>query len=199
MTSSNEVVQAVARLCWDSIDGTTWIHPRYLYIFTDLALISACLVSSGFSFVPGLLDILRSDSPPDLAWFLSLPKFMPKQWGVYFLVFTKSGHKPRFYVGSATEKTAGLRRRMQGYLRGLACNRLPKYVEKTFGEGYELQHFGILASCQIPSAGQMPRVKVIILILEAVFSATFWAFRNKNAQQGYGLAHICPWSRSALP
>lgn len=35
---------------------------------------------------------------------------------------------------------------------------------------FKLEHFGILASCQIPSAGQMPRVKVIILILEAVFS-----------------------------
>lgn len=35
---------------------------------------------------------------------------------------------------------------------------------------FKLEHFGILASCQIPSAGQMPRVKLIILILEAVFS-----------------------------
>lgn len=41
---------------------------------------------------------------------------------------------------------------------------LLKFVE------FKLEHFGILASCQIPSAGQMPRVKVIILILEAVFS-----------------------------
>lgn len=35
---------------------------------------------------------------------------------------------------------------MQGYLRGLECNRLPKYVEKSFREGFELEHFGTLPS-----------------------------------------------------
>lgn len=41
---------------------------------------------------------------------------------------------------------------------------LLKFVE------FKLEHYGILASCQIPSAGQMPRVKLVILIIEAVFS-----------------------------
>lgn len=35
---------------------------------------------------------------------------------------------------------------------------------------FKLEHFGILASCQIPSAGQIPPVKLVILIIEAVFS-----------------------------
>lgn len=35
---------------------------------------------------------------------------------------------------------------------------------------FKLEHFGILASCQIPSAGQMPPVKLVILIIEDAFS-----------------------------
>lgn len=35
---------------------------------------------------------------------------------------------------------------------------------------FKLEHFGILASCQIPSAGQMPPVKLVILIIEYAFS-----------------------------
>lgn len=44
------------------------------------------------------------------------------------------------------------------------CFPLLKFVS------FKLEHFGILASCQIPSARQMPPVKLIILILEAAFS-----------------------------
>lgn len=35
---------------------------------------------------------------------------------------------------------------------------------------FKLEHFGILASCQIPDAGQMPPVKLVILIIEDAFS-----------------------------
>lgn len=41
---------------------------------------------------------------------------------------------------------------------------LLKFVE------FKLEHYGILASCQIPSAGQMPPVKLVILIIEDAFS-----------------------------
>lgn len=42
---------------------------------------------------------------------------------------------------------------------------------------FKLEHFGILASCQIPSAGQMPPVKLVILIIEAAFSLLSFRLR----------------------
>lgn len=50
------------------------------------------------------------------------------------------------YIRSTTEIYDSIRRRIQGYLRGLECNRLPKYVEKSFQDGFELKHFGTLPS-----------------------------------------------------
>lgn len=50
------------------------------------------------------------------------------------------------YIRSTTEIYDSIRRRIQGYLRGLDCNRLPKYVEKSFRDGFELEHFGTLPS-----------------------------------------------------
>lgn len=50
------------------------------------------------------------------------------------------------YIRSTTEIHDSIRRRIQGYFRGLECNRLPKYVEKSFRDGFELEHFGTLPS-----------------------------------------------------
>jgi hypothetical protein len=71
------------------------------------------------SLAPGLMEVLRSPSPPSVAFLKGLPDCnkgsQPRQWAIYVLVFEKPGCQPLVYVGSGTDAKNRVRCRFSGY------------------------------------------------------------------------------------
>jgi hypothetical protein len=63
-------------------------------------------------------------------------------------------------------------------------------------DGYTITHKGMLCSAPIPSAADIPTVRLLFVALEAVFSYMFWTVRDTGNKIGY--ADISPWSRDMV-
>ncbi|KAG4431265.1 Heat shock 70 kDa protein [Cadophora sp. M221] len=50
----------------------------------------------------------------------------------------------------------------------------------------------LLGHCPIPSARYIPIIRTLVLALEAVFTALFWAFVPSD--KDFGVSHLCPWN-----
>lgn len=68
-------------------------------------------------FAPGLLQVLRSPTPPTISYFKTLSLRLDKLWAVYLLVLEHEdpARLPRIYIGSGTEVEYRIRRRMGVY------------------------------------------------------------------------------------
>lgn len=75
-------------------------------------------------------------------------------------------------------------------------NARPYYVQKAHDDGYSITHMALLVQCPIPSIENHPKLRVVLLAMEAVFTGVFWALYRRDIP--YGLRHICPWSIQSL-
>jgi hypothetical protein len=141
------------------------------------------------TFAPGLLDILKSTTPPTIAFFKSLPSSYDKVWAVYLLVLEKRGARPRIYVGSATEMQRGVRSRFKNYDTG---HTIPMYVASSFREGYKITHKGLLCTMPIPPNRLASVMEVLFLGMEATFAFVFWAMHADGKDYGVGY-QACLW------
>jgi hypothetical protein len=73
---------------------------------------------------------------------------------------------------------------------------LPRYVEKSIEEGYEIVHKAPLCWIPMSSASLEPKLRLLLVALEAMFAYMLWAMRTPS--RDYGMAHICLWDRSDL-
>jgi hypothetical protein len=48
----------------------------------------------------------------------------------------------------------------------------------------------VLAYCKIPSAANIPTIRTLIVALEGIFTALFWAL--VPSEKTFGLSHLCP-------
>ncbi|KAF2478895.1 hypothetical protein BDY17DRAFT_60980 [Neohortaea acidophila] len=181
-------------ICWACLSVEAYICPVYRTVFPTYDQFRSVFVLMGFTFVDGLLDVVRAGSPPALSFFESLPSAIPRHaWGVYVLVLKKPGYKSLIYVGSGTEAKTGIRSR----LRDHATRRtVPSGVEKAYAAGYTISHSAVLAHCPLPSAANVPLFRLVVLALEAAFSCFFWAMRSRT--KSYSFDNVCPWSRDAF-
>lgn len=144
-------------------------NPVFDMVLTSSAVIAQLMSSSLIAFAPGLLDVLLSETPPSVSYFLSLPTDIEKRWAVYLLVLTKLNCRPRIYVGSVTAKKRGVKLRWSQYDQKRA---LPCSIERALNEGYTITSKGLLCWAPIPSALIRFPLRVLFLALESVLSLT---------------------------
>lgn len=156
-------------------------------------ILQQLLSDSKLVFAPSLLAILQATTPPSISDLMALPIYVSKCWGVYLLVLMKQNYRPRTYIGSATNISGGLGKRLKNYDAKTA---LPIYVERALNEGYSIVFKGLLCWCPVPAAGIKFQVCVLLLALEAMFSFTLWAMKSRT--KDYGLPTLCPWSRESI-
>lgn len=163
----------------------------YMAIRTEFEAIASLAT---ISFAEGLFDVLRATTPPSIDFFKTLSTQTLDCWAVYVIVLEKTGCRPRIYVGSATNANAGLQRRFSEYdnLHGL-----PKYVEASIKEGFQIVHKAPLCWIDIPSPSKVPYHRLLMIALEATFAYLLWAM--KSVCKDFGMGHIALWDRFNLP
>jgi DNA-directed RNA polymerase subunit RPC12/RpoP len=168
-------------------------NPVFDMVLTSSAVIAQLMSSSLVVFAPGLLDVLLSETPPTVAYFMSLPKDIEKRWAVYLLVLTKLNCRPRIYIGSGTAKKRGVALRFYQYDQKIA---LPCSIERTLNEGYTIASKGLLCWAPVPSALIRFPLRALFLAIESVLSLALWAMVSRS--KDYGMPHLCPWDLSTM-
>lgn len=198
-----DIQTIVLLMAWDCLQKTPdkCKHPLFSTWFSEQSDLED--TAPKMHYAPGLKDLLKSKTAPLVSEFEELPGGRPrdltpeavlKGWGIYLLVLKKRGHKPRIYIRSSTDSKRGL--------RGRACNyrvlrQLPKYVDRSVKEGFEIVHMGLICwTTFIPGPALVPELRLFFLLLEAAFAFSLWAMRS--ATKDYGMEYGCFWDRSSL-
>lgn len=149
------------------------------------------MVDSLLCFAPGLLVVLQSKTPPLVTFFKSLPCPLDlRVWAVYLIVLEKARCWFRIYVGSATDKTDGAKRRFKSY-DDLDRPVLSRFVLQAIDDGYTITHKGLICWAPIPQPSAKYVLRCLFLAIEATFAVVFWAMKSRT--KDYGLPHLCPW------
>lgn len=168
----------------------------YDHFYPSFQVLKEFMLEAGLSFAPGLFDILQSEIPPTIGFFEKLPLLLQEKiFGVYLLVLEKDGHRPRIYVGSATESRRGFRSRYAHYTSSGNSTR-PFHVQRSLDSGYTLCHIGLLCWAPMPAPAEIFKSRVLFFLLEAVFSFTLWSIRSRT--KSYGMPLLCPWAIDTL-
>jgi Zinc-finger of C2H2 type len=198
MTLNDAVVDLFIAACCAALHVSTYINPRFRHVLDSDSTVAALFSLTAFTFCPSLLDVVQSAAAPLLSWFKSLPTDIPKDtWGIYIIVLEKPGYDPLLYIGSGTSSYRGVRVRIGEHH---AHKLSPVNIKKALEFGYTITHIALLAYCSIPSPSHRPKIRTIVVALEAVFTAVFWAFvpsEDGNTSR-FGLDHMCPWDQDAF-
>lgn len=189
-------------ITWGCLSHPSYHNPCFDVVFTSEDVFVSVFDSAGFEFAPDLL-LLLEDGEPDIEWFQSRSldvyqdrALVPcKRWGIYLHVYTKDGHLPLLYCGSATSEQNGLSRRLDDYWR---LHNISQSIHDALNAGFVLGYTVILGHCPIPIPSARPRIRALCLALEAAFSAIFWCMGSKTADYGHLGAHAV-WGRDELP
>jgi len=136
---------------------------------------------TSITFASGLFNVLEAASLPTIEYFKTLSTETLACLAVYILILEKPHYRPRIYIGSGTNCRT-LRARFYDY-DGL--RELPRYVEKSNKEGYEIMHKPPLCWIPMPSASLEPKLRLLLVALEATFAYMLWAMRT--ASRDYGM------------
>jgi len=193
---ATDILGLMLFLTWACISVPFHVTPRVKMIIPSEANLIELFGLIGFTFCPGLYDILQAATAPSLAWFESLPADIPKEaWGVYLLILKKPGHRHKIYIGSGTGAYRGLRARLAEH-GGSNESSGAKHVKAALQDGYRITHKRVLASAPIPTPGLRPMLKVVVIALEATFTGLFWALVRRDKHYGFG--DLCPWPKDTL-
>lgn len=186
------ICQLIALSVWTCLNAPKYINPRFRLVLSSQDVIAGLLVSAGLVFVPGLLDVLQSATPPSIAWIEALDTSAPyKEWAVYILVLRKPGFRPRIYIGSGTAYKRSARHRKSEYDRLV---NLPEKVRDFVNMGYKITHWAPLLHCPIPTAAHVPVVRYLIVAVEAFLTCAFSTFYNPD--KDYGAGNVFIWPRT---
>ncbi|QPC66654.1 hypothetical protein HYE67_008885 [Fusarium culmorum] len=193
---STDLTRLILLLCWSLLNIQSYIHPTFTTTISSYSTLSALVELAQLTFCPGLFSTICMPAPPNYAWFKSLPSHCPKNsWGIYVLVLEKPGCTPYIYIGSGTASKQGVSARFNGHRTGNAC---PHYVLKAKRDGYTITHMALLVLCPIPALDQIPRLRVLLLLLlEAAFTCIFWSLRRRDTP--HGIEYLAPWSVDSYP
>ena len=96
-----------------------------------------------------------------MSYFKTFSLHLGKLWAVYLLVLEHEdpARRPRIYIGSGTETTYGIRKRMSQYDKrtqtGVTNSAIPQYVETSLREGYDITHKCLLCWAALPMASDV--------------------------------------------
>jgi hypothetical protein len=188
------------------VKGPGWcINPIFDIILGTSDSFEEICTATPLSFAPNLLNILKSPTPPPLRFFQTLPKPPGKFWGVYAVLLTKRGRKLKLYVGSGTEVDYGCLARLAIYRQDKITNklrrrklspRLPRFVARAYRNGYTLDHAGLLCWTAIPPPERVPRSRVYVVAVEAVFASIFYAGFETIVDSLW--TNFMPWDRDGV-
>jgi hypothetical protein len=193
MPGATEVLDLVASKTWSALQTKQDINGLFRQVISAQATLLQLVAIASLSFCPGLFEVLQCPTPSSLSWFEALPTVLVGTWGIYCLVLKKHGWIPLLYIGSGTAEKEGVKARFGEYDRGV---HLPKYIEMAPKDGYSIVHKGILVSCSIPSAANIPKIRILLVAIEAAFSFMFWTMKSRT--KDYGCVDLCPWDRDRL-
>jgi hypothetical protein len=171
-TTDSELHQLVAGFGWQVFSETPQrhVHPLFGRAFPSQDAYNDLIFSAPLRFAPGLLDVVLSESPPDVQYFKTLPAETYKQWAVYLLVLEKFGQRPGVYIGSGTQKLSGVLVRLNQYD---TINKLPFRVDEALRNGFTITHKALLCQMPIPIPSQIPILRIVTMALEAMFTFKF--------------------------
>lgn len=192
MPSTAAISNPIITLAFSALSAAVWVNLKFRHVFPLEATLAAVLAAAGLIYCPGLLDVVQNATPPPVSWFQALSTVIPiNVWAVYALVLTKSGCRPKLYVGSGTNTTRGVRARMYEYD---VLKVIPDYVQLALDDGYAITTKALLVYCPIPAPAQQVTVRYAIYTLEAALSCILSAFVNPGKRYGFG--DLFTWPRA---
>lgn len=158
-----------------SCDVPQWYrNPDFGVLFKDRQIFDRITDLVPITLAPGLHDVLNSNEPPSVDFFMTTPRPAEGQlWGIYALLMYKPGCAFKLYIGSGTNAESGVLTRISSYRADSST--LPRFVKQAFSNGYELYHIGLLCWTPLPSPGLIPKARGLILALEALMTFIFHA------------------------
>ncbi|POS69791.1 hypothetical protein DHEL01_v211815 [Diaporthe helianthi] len=166
-------------------------------VFFEEEILTEVATAANLTFCPGLLDVVRSPTPPDISFFKSTPSKHLGLWGVYCLVLEKPGRTPLVYIGEASQSGDGIRNRWRAYDNPTTYRKLlHSKVKNALDDGFKIVHKGVLSWCPIPGAKNLPRFRLLNYSVEAMFSFLFWAMFPKTGE--YQIGSCCLWPRGSF-
>lgn len=195
-------MDALLDIAWSCLSHEAYTNPCFDLAFPTFEAFSTAFTSSGLTFCAGLSDVIEADDPPPVSWFVEVRdsfvedcKLVPaKTWALYLHVMSKPGCPTLLYIGSATESTSGLRRRLKDYRLRHAIS---TEVLGALNDGYDITCTVLLAECSLPAPAGQPVLRALFLVLEAAFDAIFWPMRNNSTSYGQ-LGDNVIWPPSSL-
>lgn len=116
------------------------------------------------------------------------------RWGVYALALEKLGYRALVYIGSATDTRDDVWARWRHYDRPEAyITMVPKYVQASLNDGYEIVSKGMLIWTPILSAADSPRLRLLFLTLEATLSVEIYSCKSITAKQSIHRLDLFNW------
>jgi hypothetical protein len=186
-TAVTTILQFVLMMTWTCLNDTpnSQKNVYFLHYIQSKAALEEIALLTSITFASGLFNVLQAASPPTIEYFKTLSTETLACWAVYIVILEKLHCRPRIYIGSGTN-CHGLRARFRDYN---VLRELPRYVEKSIEEGYKIVHKAPLCWIPIPLASLEPKLRLLLVALEATFAYMLWAMRI--ASRDYGMAHIC--------
>lgn len=197
-----EVLADMIDRVWDCLSVPIVKNPLFTQTFPDLETLSDICFDAELSFPDTLLDAVQSDKPPTVDFFKALPTTTFGNWGVYALVLEKAGETTIVYGGSGTSSVRGVAERWTTYDRcnqqrpNVTVSSCPSLVKEALNNGYRISYKGLLVWAPMPSARDVPRIRLLFYALEAMFSYLFWTHRSRT--KDYEIRSCCPWSPYAF-
>lgn len=188
--------ELILLMMWACLEVPTWKNQLFTDILSTKAVLENFYSSMGISFAPGLHDILTGNNPPDIEYFMHLPRDSLNKWAVYALVFKKPGSPDLLYIGSGTSCLRGCITRWQQYDNYIYKNGSiisnPWNIIDAVKDGYELCSKGMLAHCPLPSAADTPRFRLVMVLLEATLSFAFWSMSSRKPTHKMASCRLWP-------
>lgn len=191
------ILQVILFLMWLCLCQPVTQNPVFKTVFFDQRALTEIANLAALTMCPGLFEVIRAASPPAFAWFKALPEAVLRLWGIYLIILEKHGCTPLIYIGSATEVIYGFESRFKVYNGDPYVHSLPYGVQKALLDGYKITHKKLLVTCPIPAAHNVPRVRLLIVLLEAAHTFVFWSVLSRT--KDYGIGACYPWTLDQLP
>lgn len=189
----------VTLLMWACLSVPIWRHKVFKQVFLSQEVLFNHCTAAGLTFAPNLFDTIQAANPPPVSFFRGLSLGIDlddvRLWAIYVIVLEKPGAQPLVYIGSGTAAKNGVRTRLRHYVPGHSL--LPTRIPPALAEGYTIGHKGLLAWCPIPSAGDVPRLRLLFIALEAAMSFCFWTMYC-SFEKDFAMGSCCPWPRASF-